>query len=174
MKFNNKTDTEEAIQAANRPYLMNSKLFRTKLLSRNVKLRLYKTLIRPVLSNGYEVRKFKAYQLQQIEAFERKILRKLFGPVQVDIGEYRSRYNHELNDLINGHNIRFIKAQRIKWLGHIIRMPETSTVRRVLEAKPGGKRRRGRPRKRWLDAVEDDLGLMRVTSYRTTVLNRDI
>ena len=154
---------------------MNAKLFRSKLLSRNVKLRLYKTLIRPVLSYGCEVWKLKANQLQQIEVFERKILRKIFGPVQVDIGEYRSRYNHELNDLINGHNIRrFVKAQRIKWLGHIIRMPETSTVRRVLEAKPGGKRRRGRPRRRWLDAVEEDLGLMGVTSYRTTALNRDI
>ncbi|KAF0705870.1 Uncharacterized protein FWK35_00030060 [Aphis craccivora] len=49
----------------------------------------------------------------------------------------------------------FIKSQRIQWLGHIMRIRENEVVRLKLEWKPIGKRPRGRPRKRWIDVVED-------------------
>ena len=59
--------------------------------------------------------KLNANELQLIEVFKRKILRKIFGSVQTDNSEKRIRFNHELEKLINGHNIRrFVKAQRLK------------------------------------------------------------
>ena len=57
-------------------------------------------------------------------SFERRILRKIFGPV-CDKGEWRISCNAELNELIDRHNIaRFVKAQRIRWLGYVARMSE--------------------------------------------------
>ena len=179
VRFNTYKDTEEAvldrIQAANRTYFANVKFFKSRLITRSTKLRLYKSLVRPVLSYGCEVWKLKANELQLIEVFERKILRRIFGPVQTDNGEYRIRFNHELEDLINGQNIRrFVKAQRLKWLGHIIRMPSNATVQKVFNTNPDGRRRRGRPRRRWLGAVEDDLIKMGINNYRTAALDREI
>jgi hypothetical protein len=50
-----------------------------------------------------------------------------------------------------------IKVRRLEWLGHIIRMNETRTVKKIFEEKLGGRRGRRRPRLRWIDDVEDDL-----------------
>jgi hypothetical protein len=53
----------------------------------------------------------------------------------------------EIDKLIEGADIvRFIKAQRIKWLGHIQRMYQTRPARRLLHWKPVGTRPVGRPR----------------------------
>jgi hypothetical protein len=53
-----------------------------------------------------------------------------------------------------------------------MRMNETRVARKILDNKPGGKRR-GRPRLRWLDDVESDLRSMGVKRCRTKVLNRE-
>jgi hypothetical protein len=53
--------------------------------------------------------------------FERQILRKIFGPVNID-NIWRIGNNMEIDKLIEDADIvRFTKAQRIKWLGHIFR-----------------------------------------------------
>jgi len=51
----------------------------------------------------------------------------------------------------------FIKCQRIQWLSHIIPRKENNPLRATFEWIPRGKRPHGRPRKRWLDGVEEDL-----------------
>jgi len=62
---------------------------------------------------------------QHLRIFERKILRKIFGPVQDKDGSCRIRMNHELNELIrNAGIVRFIKSRRIAWLGHVMRIDE--------------------------------------------------
>ena len=52
--------------------------------------------------------------------------------------------------------MRLIKS-RIAWLGHVMRVDENRTPKRVLEWKPLGMRIRGRPRKRWIENVEEDI-----------------
>jgi hypothetical protein len=67
--------------------------------------------------------------------FERKVLRKIYGPV-VYKGVWRIRYNNELCKVMAGENrVKFIKAQRIHWLGHVERMDETAMPKRVLKGK---------------------------------------
>jgi hypothetical protein len=54
--------------------------------------------------------------------FEKKIFRRIYGPKYED-GEWKSRTNHELEELSKGENIvKWIKGQRISWLGHLERM----------------------------------------------------
>jgi hypothetical protein len=69
--------------------------------------------------------------------------------VQNEDGSWRSRMNHELNELTeNADIVRFMKNRRIAWLGHVMWMDEKRTPKRVLEWKPIGRRIRGRPKKR--------------------------
>ena len=89
--------------------------------------------------------------------FERKILRKIFGPLQDGNGIWRIRKNHELNELIgNADIVGFIKSRRMTWLGHVMRVDGGRMPRRILEWKPMGRRIRGRSRKRWIEDVEED------------------
>ena len=77
---------------------------------------------------------------------ERQILRKIGGPVNTD-STWRTRNNMEIDKLIEGADIvRFIKAQRIKWLGHIQRMDQIRPIRKLLDWTPMGTRPVGRPR----------------------------
>ena len=82
--------------------------------------------------------------------FERKILRKIFGPTKEDNGNWRIKTNIELDELIKHRNIiNYIKAQRLSLFGHTNRMPETSIVKKIHERKPFTGRPEGRPKSRW-------------------------
>jgi len=66
--------------------------------------------------------------------------------------------NYELNVLIgNADIVRFIISRRIALLGHVMRMDDKRTPNRILQRKPIGTRTRGRPRKRWIAGIEEDL-----------------
>jgi hypothetical protein len=88
---------------------------------------------------------------QHLRIYERRILRKIFDPVQNEDGFWRIRMNYELNKLIeNADIVRYIKRRRITWLGHVIGVDEKRTPKRILEWKPIATRIRERPRKRWI------------------------
>jgi hypothetical protein len=89
-------------------------------------------------------------------------LRKIFGPVQNEDESWRIRMNYELNELIeNADIVRFIKS-RIVWHGHVMRMDGKRTPKRILRWKSTGMRNRGRPKKRWIASIEEDLQIMGV------------
>ena len=72
--------------------------------------------------------------------------------------EWRRLHNEELNDLYSPPNIvRVIKSRRMRWAGHVERMGEEMGVYRVLVGKLEGKRPLGRPRRRWVDNIRNDL-----------------
>ena len=65
-----------------------------------------------------------------LAVFERKMLRKIYGPVKEN-ELWIIRRNDELEAIIKGENIvKFIKCQRIRWLGHIERMQDTTIPKR--------------------------------------------
>jgi hypothetical protein len=75
--------------------------------------------------------------------------------------------SYELNELIgNEDKVRFIKSIGIAWLGHVMRMDDKRTPKRILQWKPIGMRTRGRPRKRWIAGIEDGLKIMGVRRWR--------
>jgi len=83
---------------------------------------MYKTIIRPVVTYSSETWTLTTKDEDNLRIFERQILSKIFGPVNID-NVWRIRNNMEIDNLIEGADtVRFIKAQRIKWLGHIQRM----------------------------------------------------
>jgi hypothetical protein len=105
--------------------------------------------------------------------WERKVLRKIYGPTREN-GCCRIKMNHEIREKFKYPDIiSVIKLRILEWLGRVTRMNETRVARKILDDKPGGKRRRGRPRRRWLDDVEVDLRSMGIKRRRTKVLNRE-
>ena len=88
------------------------------------------------------------------ECSKRKVLRKIFGPIRIG-NDYRIRTNQELYELFNDMDIaQRINIQRLRWLGHVVRMDEYAPAKRVFDAAVHGSRRRGRPCLRWKDQVE--------------------
>jgi hypothetical protein len=95
----------------------------------------------------------------RLRACENRVLRRIYGPKRDEVkGEWRKLNNEELNDLYSSPNVlRVIKSRRMGWAGHAARMGEGRGVYRVLVGKPEGKRRLGRPRRRWENNIEMDL-----------------
>jgi len=61
------------------------------------------------------------------------------------------------NKFISPYIVTVTKVRTLEWLGHVVRMDSVGTVQRLLVGKPGGRRKRRRPRIRWKDGVELDL-----------------
>jgi hypothetical protein len=103
--------------------------------------------------------------IQRLSVFERKKLRKIFQPTKEDNGNWRIKTNRELDKLIKHRNItHYVKAQRLSWFGHINRMPENSTVKKIYKWKPFTRRPVGRPKSRWED-IRNDLKKMKLIKW---------
>ena len=75
--------------------------------------------------------------------------------------------NYDLNDLLkNADVVGFVKSKRMAWLGHVMQMEEKSIPKRVREWKPIGRRNRGRPRKSWIEDIEEDIQIIGIRGRR--------
>jgi len=79
----------------------------------------------------------------------------------------------EIDELIDSADIvRFIKAHRIKWLGHIQRMDQAKPTRKLLDWKPMGTRTIGRTRQRWQEYVMEDLKKLKIKNWKETAKDK--
>jgi hypothetical protein len=130
------------------------------LLSRNIKVKIYKTIILLVVLYGCDTWSLTLREVQRLMVFKNRFLRRIFGPKGDEVkGEWRKLHNEELHILYSTPNIiREIKSRRMRWAGHVARMGKERNVYRILVGKPQGKRPVGRPRRRWEDGIRMDLG----------------
>jgi hypothetical protein len=74
--------------------------------------------------------------------------------------------NEELQAMYRKPNIiTTIKLKRLEWAGHLVRMSDGRTLKKVFLGKPYGRRKSGRPKLRWLHCTEDDLKSIGVKMY---------
>jgi hypothetical protein len=131
------------------------------------------TLIRPIVTYGAETWAMTKKEVQALLIFERKIFRRIYGAKYED-GEWKIRTNRELEELSKGENVvKWIKRQRISWLGHLEKMEEDSIPRKIFTQEMEGTRRRGRPRKGWREEVEKDLQVLGVRRWRKLVIEME-
>jgi hypothetical protein len=111
-------------------------------------------------------------KMENANAIGKKDFEKIYGPTNEN-GHWRIKINSELESKYKSQDIvSVIKIQRLEWLGHIIRMTKTRTVKKIFVEKLGGRRGRGRPRVRWIDDVEDDLRNIGSKGWRIKALDR--
>jgi hypothetical protein len=134
-------------------------LLSSRLLSKNLKIKIYRTIILPIVLYECETWSLTLREERQLRVFENTVLRRIFGPRKDEVtGEWGRLHNEELNDLCSSPNIvRVIKSRRMRWAGHVARMGEERGMYRVLVGKPEGRRPLGRPRRRWVDKIRLDL-----------------
>jgi hypothetical protein len=108
--------------------MINVYLYGIILICNTQNLKLYRTVIRPIVTCASETWVLKETIIQKLLVFERKLLRRIFGPTREN-QIWRVKTNEELDKLIKHKNIiNYIKAQRLSWFGHVQRMPDTRTV----------------------------------------------
>ncbi|KAJ4435502.1 hypothetical protein ANN_18118 [Periplaneta americana] len=147
----NINDTREEIKhrinMGNACYYSVEKLLSSSVLSKNLKIRIYKTVILPVVLYGCETWTLTLREEQRLRVFENKVLMKIFGTKRDEVtGEWRKLHNTDLHALYSSPDIiRNIKSRRLRWAGHVARMGEFRNAYRVLVGSPEGKRSLGRP-----------------------------
>jgi len=129
------------------------------LLSKNLKIKIYRTIILPVVLYGCETWSVTLREGHRLRVFENRVLRIISGPKRDEVtGEWRKLHNEELNDLHSSPNIvRVIKSKRTRWARHVERMGDRRGVYRVLVGRPEGKRPLGRLRHRWKYNIKMEL-----------------
>jgi hypothetical protein len=147
------------LNSGNACYHSVQSLLSSRLLSRNVKVKIYKTIILPVALYGCETLSLTLREEHRLSVFENRVLRRTFGPNRDEVtGERKKLHNDEHHTLFSSPNIiRRIKSRRMRWAGHVARIGEDTNMYKVLVGKPEGKRPLGRPRRRWEDGIRMDL-----------------
>jgi hypothetical protein len=116
----------------------------SRLLSRIVKVKIYKTVILPVSFYGCETLSLTLIVREdhRLRVLENRFLRRILGPKKDDVtGEWRTFHDEELHNLYSFPNIiRQIKSRRIRWAGHMTRTGEERKVYKVLV---GNRERKG-------------------------------
>ena len=112
----------------------------------NLKIKIYKTIILPVVLYGCETWSLTLREECRLRVFENRILRPIF------------KHKRGENTLYRSPNIvRVIKSRRLRSAGHVARMEEGRRALKILTGKPTGKRPLERLRRRWEDNIRMDL-----------------
>jgi hypothetical protein len=121
------------------------------LLSKNTKIKIYRTIILPVVLCECETWSLTLREEHRLRVFKNRVLRRILGPKRDKVtGEWRRLHNEELNDLYSSPNvIRGIKSRRMRWARHVARMGERRSAYRILVGRLEGRRPLGRPSHRW-------------------------
>jgi hypothetical protein len=112
------------------------------LLSRNVKVKIYKTIILPAVLYGCETWSLTLREEHRLRVFDNRVLRRIFGPKTAEVtGEWRKLHSEELHNLsLSANIVKQIKSRRMRWAGCVAHMGEEKKLYKVLVRKLKGKK----------------------------------
>ena len=119
----------------------------------DTKVRLLNSCVVPVMTYGAESWTMTKEMERKVDAQQIRWLRRIMGI------NYR---DHKTNEEVRERTKQVelsnqIRNMRMKWLGHLTRMDNKRITKRIHKWKPKGKRAIGRPRKRWMDNLNEDM-----------------
>ena len=146
-----------------------NKIWKSKKISLSMKLKLYNSNVISVLLYSAETWQLKKTQERKLDAFDSRCLRNILGikwSDHITNIEVRSRSNQPyVTDIL--------RKRRLKWFGHVQRLPESRIAHQVFQWQPEGRRPRGRPKTTWKHTVERDLGDRNTNWEEACRLSRD-
>jgi hypothetical protein len=131
----NQNDIQDEIKSrlnsGNACYYSVQNILSSHLMSKNLKIKIYKTVILPVVLCGCETWSLTLGEEHRLRVFENRVLRKIFGPKREEDGSWRKLHNDELHSLYSSSNVvRVIRSGKMRWAGHVARMGEGRGVYR--------------------------------------------
>jgi hypothetical protein len=116
-------EIKSKLNSGNCCYYSVQNLLSSRLISKNLKIKIYKTVILPVVLYGYETWSVTLREEHRLRVFENRMLRKIFGLKREEDGSWRKLHNDELHSPYTSPNlVRVIKSRRMRWAGHVARM----------------------------------------------------
>ena len=105
-------EAKSRLRSGNACYHSVQKRLSSRLLSKNLKIKIYRTITLPLVLYGCETWSLTLREERKLWVFENMVLRRIFGPRRDEVtGEWRRLHNEELNDLYSSPNI----VRVIKW-----------------------------------------------------------
>jgi hypothetical protein len=103
---------KSSLNSENSCYYSIQNLLSSRLISKNLKIKIYKTVILPGVLYGCETWSLVLREEHRLRVFENRVLRKIFGPKSGEDGSWRKLHNDELHSLYSSPNIeRAIKSR---------------------------------------------------------------
>jgi hypothetical protein len=98
------------LNSRNACYYSVQNLLSSRLISKNLKIKIYKTVILPVVLDGCETWSLTLREEHRLRVFENRVLRRIFGPKREEDGSWRKLHNDKLHSLYSSLNmVRVIK-----------------------------------------------------------------
>ena len=146
------------------------KMWRTKSISIKTKMKLYGTLVVPVLLYGSECWCLRREDERRLLVAEMGWLRRIKGRSRRErIRNEKTREELGAEETI----VEKIRKRRLRWFGHVERMEGKRLPLAALHGHIEGERSRGRQPKTWMDNVREDLKRMDISKPRTKDLTRN-
>ena len=129
---------------------------------------MYSLVVRPAIVYGLETVAVTKKQVEEMEAAEMKILRFAMGMTRKD--KIRNEY---IRSTVKVERLRMkMREDRLRWYGHVMRRDQEYVGRKMMEMELPEKRKRGRPKRRFLDVVKEDMA--EVGAKETDVEDREV
>ena len=147
------TEMTHRIQSGWKNWKRISGILCDRRISFRVKGKVYKTVVRLGIMYGAQTWAMKKAQEKKLDVAEMRMLRWMSGVTKLDrIRNERIRGTTKVGEIS-----KKVQESRLKWYGHVLRRENECVDKRVMEMEVPGKRRRGKPKWKWLDSIRNDL-----------------
>jgi hypothetical protein len=110
-------EIKSTLKSGNACYHLVQNLLSSRLLSKNKKIWVYRTIILPAVLHGCETWSLTLREEQRLRVFENRVLRRIFGPKREEVTrECRRLHNEKLKDLYSSPNISRVIESRMRWI----------------------------------------------------------